>query len=180
MGWMTVAAYLVTAALAFRVVRQIDRGRTRVFWATVVGLMLCLAVNKQLDLQSALTAAGRCIAQAQGWYDHRRAVQVQFIEVLLGFALLALLSGLVLLRRDLPANLLALVGLVFVAGFVMVRAVGFHHIDAFLSSSVKNVRLNWVLEWTGLVLISVNALILGRRSGRRAITSSRAHPSADR
>jgi hypothetical protein len=180
MGWMTVAAYLVTAALAFRVAARLPGGRLRVFWALVTGLMLCLALNKQLDLQSALTALGRCIAKAQDWYDDRQSVQVEFILGLLGAALLSLLAGLILLRRDLAANLLALVGLVFVAGFVMVRAVGFHHVDAFLGSTVQDVRVNWILEWAGLVLISVNALILGRRLYRRTFTSSPAHPSADR
>ena len=179
MGWLTVVAYLLTAALAFRVARKVEGGRTRAFWALVVGLMLFLGVSKQLDLQSALTAVVRCIARAQGWYDDRRAVQLDFIRGLVGVAVMALLAGLFLLRRDLRANLLALVGLVFVAGFVMVRAVGFHHLDVFLGGSVQAVRVNWILEWTGLVLISVNALILGRRLRRRAFTSSRAHPSAD-
>jgi len=179
MGWLTVVAYLVTAALAFRVARRMRPGRTRAFWVLIMGLMLFLAVNKQLDLQSALTAAGRCISQAQGWFDQRQTVQLQFIRALLGVAVLALLSGLILLRRDLATNLLALVGLVFVAGFVMVRAVGFHHVDVFLGSSVHDDRVNWILEWTGLVLISVNALTLGRRSRRHAVTSSPSHPSAD-
>jgi hypothetical protein len=179
MGWMTVGAYLVTAVLAIRIAARLRGGRSRVFWALVAGLMLCLAVNKQLDLQSALTAAGRCIAKAQGWYDDRKAVQVRFILWLLGAAVLGLMAGLILLRRDIVANLLALVGLVFVAGFVMVRAVGFHHVDAFLGGSVHDVRVNWILEWTGLVMISANALILQRRMRRRTFTSSRAHPSAD-
>jgi hypothetical protein len=179
-GWMTVVAYLATAALALRVAARLPGGRARVFWAIVAGLMLCLAVNKQLDLQSALTAAGRCISKAQGWYDDRKGVQVRFIVWLLGAVVLGLVSGLILLRRDIPANLLALVGLVFVAGFVLIRAVGFHHVDAFLGSSVHDVRVNWILEWTGLVLISVNALFLGRRRTRSTVTSSPAHRSADR
>jgi hypothetical protein len=164
MGWLTVIAYLVTAALALRVAVRLPGGRIRAFWALVAVLMLFLAVNKQLDLQSALTAAGRCIAKAQGWYNERRVVQVLFIEGLVGAAVLALLGGLYLLRRELAANVIALVGLVFVAGFVMVRAVGFHHVDALLGSNVLNMRMNWLLEWTGPVLISGNALILGWRA----------------
>ncbi len=182
MGWLTVLAYLMTAALALGVALRMHGGPGRAFWWLTTVLMLCLAVNKQLDLQSALTAAGRCIAQAQGWFDARHAVQVRFISGLVALTLLALLGGLFLLRRDLAANLLALVGLAFVAGFVLVRAVGFHHVDAFIGSSIHDVRVNWILEWTGLVLISTNALFLRRRGRprRHPSTSSPAHPSADR
>ncbi|MDB5657901.1 MAG: isopropylmalate isomerase large subunit [Cypionkella sp.] len=58
--------------------------------------MLILAVNKQLDLQSALAATGRCIAQFQGWYRARRDVQHHVIEVLL----VAIVAGLRLVRRN--------------------------------------------------------------------------------
>ena len=89
-GWATVLVYLATAALAFLASRaafpQPTARQERVFWVLVLLLLTGLAVNKQLDLQSALTAAGRCLARAQGWYGQRRLVQMGF---LLGLALLA-------------------------------------------------------------------------------------------
>jgi hypothetical protein len=41
-----------------------------------------------------------------------------------------------------------------------VRAVGFHHFDEVINFRVNDVRMNWVLELSGLVLISVNAIWL--------------------
>jgi hypothetical protein len=38
-----------------------------------------LGINKQLDLQTALTEFGRVLADNQGWYDKRQVVQVWFI-----------------------------------------------------------------------------------------------------
>lgn len=81
-GWVTVAAYVVAALMSAAVWLRLKGRRGRVFWAMVALLLAALAVNKQLDLQSALTAAGRCLARAQGWYGERRLVQLGFIAVL--------------------------------------------------------------------------------------------------
>ncbi len=56
-------------------------------------------MNKQLDLQSMLTAAGRCLSQLQGWYDERRVFQRDFIIGLLITAGLFLALVLWLMRR---------------------------------------------------------------------------------
>lgn len=57
-GWVTVAAYVVAALMSAAVWLRLKGRRGRVFWAMVALLLAALAVNKQLDLQSALTAAG--------------------------------------------------------------------------------------------------------------------------
>lgn len=162
MGWVTVACYLGTAWLSVMVLRRGPRlaRRVAVFWAALVAILLFLAVNKQLDLQTAMTAAGRCIAIAEGWYDDRRRVQVAVILgiCVMGLALLAL--GFAALRRDIRRNALAVAGLALVVTFVLVRAVGFHDVDALIGLSVANIRLNWLLELSGLVLIAANAVML--------------------
>lgn len=167
MGWLTVVLYAVTALAAMGVLRGagLVAGRARLFWWLVLAVMAFLAVNKQLDLQSALTALGRCIAQRDGWYDERRPVQIAFLVVLGVCALLALALGRRALRGDLRRNGLALLGLCFVAGFVMMRAVGFHGFDAMIDMRPGGVRMNWILEWTGPLLILANAAWL-RRAGR--------------
>ncbi|MFN7222532.1 MAG: hypothetical protein ACK4MS_00770 [Paracoccaceae bacterium] len=171
-GWLTVAAYLICAVLALLVLRRIGGGRTRTFWVLICIVMAFLAVNKQLDLQSALTATGRCISRLQGWYEDRRVFQRHFIQGLLLVVGTMLALGLYLMRRDLKRNGLALLGLAVVAGFVAVRAVGFHHFDSVINMRVQDVRLNVVFELAGLVLIAVNALALllrqpGRQRARR-------------
>ncbi len=168
MGWLTVVAYLLCALIAGRVLTAVTfpaqtARREQLFWGALMFLMLALAINKQLDLQSFLTAIGRCDAKAQGWYGERRLIQREFIFVLLG---LILLSGAVLfhvMRRTLPRTGLPLLGLVLVAGFVLVRAVSFHHVDDLINTRALGIRMNWVLELSGLVLIFWGAWRLLRK-----------------
>lgn len=166
-GWLTVGSYLVCAALAVAVLMRVAQpGNERRFWALILTLMLFLAVNKQLDLQSALTATGRCIAQFQGWYSARRAVQHHVIEGLLVAIAAGLGFGLYLMRRESRRNGVGLLGLVVVAGYVALRAVGFHHFETVINTHVLDVRANFFFENAGLVLIAVNALCLLARRHR--------------
>ena len=172
MGWITVAVYLAAAAVALVVAIQApfpaaSRRRERLFWALLAAMLLALAVNKQLDLQSYLTALGRCLAQHQGWFDRRRFVQE---AVILGLLVVMALLAVALwrwMRGTLARNGAALAGLVLVLGFVAIRAVGFHHVDALIKLDVMNMRLNWLFELTGPVLISLAGLwLLLRRSAK--------------
>ena len=82
-GWATVVAYALCAVLSFMALLRVEDRRERIFWGLVTLAMLTLGVNKQLDLQSVLTAAGRCLSQLQGWYEERRVFQRDFIIGLL-------------------------------------------------------------------------------------------------
>jgi hypothetical protein len=160
MGWVTVGLYLLVAvataglALRGRFAPESER-RERAFWALASALLLALAVNKQLDLQSALTAAARCMAQARGWYEDRRIVQIAFILSLSVCGLVALLSLAALLRGTLRRTGLALLGLAFVTLFVVIRAAGFHHMDAFLNARIGNLKMNWAFEMVGPLMVTV-------------------------
>ncbi|MTH58623.1 hypothetical protein GL300_05300 [Paracoccus litorisediminis] len=162
-AWITVAAYLACCVLALMVLRRRPRGAATGLWAVIAPLTGFLAVNKQLDLQSALTAAGRCMAHMQGWYDYRFFVQIAFIAILVMVVVMALMTGLRLLRGQLLSNGLALLGLAILCGFVLVRAVGFHHVDRLISMDFANIRFNFLFENAGLVMIALNAIFLLRR-----------------
>ncbi|HHS88775.1 MAG TPA: isopropylmalate isomerase [Rhodobacteraceae bacterium] len=164
MGWVTVGAYLLTFALSVAVVRRVDPSRAamRFFWAVLVGLMLFLAINKQLDLQSFATASARCAAKMQGWYKDRRGFQFLVVLALGAVAAIVGIYFLWWLRRDLKRNAAALIGMVFVFGFVLIRAVGWHNFDAIIRTPIASVRLNWILELSGPVLITINAIALLR------------------
>jgi hypothetical protein len=159
LGWATVAAYAVTGLLAAGAAWRGASGGT-LFWTVAALLMLFLSVNKQLDLQSALTAAGRCLARAQGWYDARRTVQLAFVVGLAVVGVAVLGALVVLMRGSLARNALALLGLAFVMTFVLVRAVGFHHVDVFLRVEVASLRMNSILELGGIALVALNAVWL--------------------
>jgi hypothetical protein len=182
MGWVTVAVYALAALLAALVavrapfpVRSL--GRERAFWAIAALMLAFLAVNKELDLQSFLTAAGRCAAQAQGWYDDRRVVQAEFIAALVGIAGVGLLALLWLLRGTWRRSFVPALGLVFVTGFVLVRAAGFHHVDRLIGMTLSGTgfRANWALELPGPLLVAAAALVLLARPSaepRQRLTAS--------
>lgn len=177
-GWTTVAVYLAVAALALHAVCRAvfpapSARRERIFWSLVALVLLGLAINKQLDLQSALTATGRCLAKLQGWYGQRRAVQTEFIAAIGTLSLLSLIGLLWLLRGTLRRSAPAIVGLCFVSGFVLIRAAGFHHFDHLLGMpTLLSVRANMVLELTGPLLIAAAALAL-KHDDRGPDTSGR-------
>jgi hypothetical protein len=182
MGWVTVAAYLVAALLAFRRARaarvdarepnhdaargSAERALAR-FWAAVALLLLALGVNKQLDLQTLFTQIGRDLAHAQGWYEERRRFQVMFIACVGVLSLLGTLGLAIALRKIATRIWLALLGVGFLVSFVLIRAASFHHVDLLLHAGT--VRLNWVFELTGIGLIAAAA---ARSNGARSAQPS--------
>lgn len=158
LGWAAVGCYAVSSFLAMLVAIGRHGGGERVFWAILALGLAALAINKQLDLQSALTAAGRCISQLQGWYADRRGFQTLFILGVLGTCSVLMIVLFWRMRRRLAANWLALLGVSLLIVFVAIRAVGFHHFDEIIEATVDDLPLNWILELGGIVLIALNAL----------------------
>lgn len=172
MGWVIVALYVATAILAFHVAGQgpfpaHSAGRERFFWQVLGLILLLLALNKQMDLQSLLTALARCTAQLQGWYENRRIVQTSFILAIVALMLIMLAIVWVALRGTLGRNGLALAGLMIVLTFVAIRAVGFHKMDRLINMRIESIRLNWLLEAMGPIMIMVCGLLLLRAARRR-------------
>lgn len=159
-GWLTVSAYAACAILGVFAFRRTTDRREQVFWALLALIVLFLCINKQLDLQSLLTAIGRCVSQLQGWYEERREFQRRFIVGTLVVAALFVSFVLWLMRKRLTRNGVAIAGLAVVMAFVAVRAVGFHHFDAFIGSRAFDIRFNVLFELSGLILIAANATFL--------------------
>ena len=164
MGWVTVGAYLLTSLISLRVAMAGLRPaksafKERMFWLFLCIVLLALALNKQLDLQSFLTAAGRCAARMNGWYDQRHIVQKQFILVLVVVAVSMSLLVARSMRATRARTGLAVLGLGVVTCFVLVRALSFHGVDALIGLRVYGIEMNWVLELFGLILIALGALL---------------------
>lgn len=175
-GWSVAFAYGIASALACFVALRGREGQDRIFWG-VVGIALAfLAFNKQLDLQSAFTQVGRCVAQIEGWYEARRGFQRRFIYGLGALGLLAALFLAWRLRRNLDFNWLALAGFYLIMVYVVVRAVSMHHMDALIGEGFGDVAASIWVELAGAVMIAINAgWLLARR--RRRVRRDR--PSAD-
>lgn len=170
-GWMTVVCYFIAAGNAYAVARRIastGHERERFVWWSLVLLFAFLGLNKQLDLQSALTEIGRYLAHHQGWYEQRQVVQIAFVFAI-ALVLLALAAACVVLFRDLPPQtLLALLGAGLVLTFVVIRAASFHHVDAFISSRFASVRWNAILELGGISIVLVAAYLRLNAEDERA------------
>lgn len=155
--WLAVAGYLVAAALCLRQMPAAATRRERLFWLFAGLAMLALGLNKQLDLQTALTAWGRQLARDGGWFAQRRAVQRQFIVV--GMATMAIAAiGLAWMVRGLRAPVFIVLGGLYLLGaFVLVRAASFHHIDVAMRAPVFGLKLHTVLELAGIAVVIIGA-----------------------
>lgn len=158
-GWVTVILYFLAVVSCWMMARRLDAGASdKGIWRVIAIVFLALGINKQLDLQTALTEAGRVIAMAQGWYRERAVVQVGFILVITICCLAATVTLVVWARKAPLPTWLALIGTTFVIGYVLIRAASFDHIDRFIHSTVFGARWNWVLEMGGIIVVLVASL----------------------
>jgi hypothetical protein len=163
LGWVTVAAYLVAALASFRAAwreprsKDLSPARPATFWLVLCGLLLALAINKQLDLQSLLTQIARDLLRSLDLYRERRMLQVGFIAIVALACAGAAAAFFWAARRMLPGRWLALLGTTFILGFVVVRAASFHHVDAFLAARIGGMKWNWLLELTGIIAVAISA-----------------------
>jgi hypothetical protein len=186
-GWITAFAYLGTAYLCFRVQRRARAAagpssvgvatpfgyaltgrlwrlwalplttRLGALWTGMALVMLFLGINKQLDLQTAFTEAGRILARSEGWYEQRRKVQLEFILGVMAFGVYLFAAVVALARGALGRVWPMLLGTVFLICFVAIRAASFHHIDRLIHRDLKGLKLNWVLELGGIALVAYGA-----------------------
>lgn len=154
-GWITVAAYAAAAVLAWRNVGAARRTAVpESFWVVLTVLMVALGVNKQLDLQTWFSQAGRDLAIEQGWYDQRRMVQAVFIALLAAGALAVVLWAhhqWDTLWREYRA---AFVGVCVLLTFIVIRAASFHHIDMVLRTDLGATALHRALEIVGVLVVA--------------------------
>jgi hypothetical protein len=165
MGWFTVWAYGLTAVLAGWTAKRTgadrvieDGPKVKTVWIAVTLLLAFLCVNKQLDLQSLVTDIGRALAKTQGWYGERREVQRLFVLGVLTAAGAFAAWFTWRFRYFWLHHGLLVTGLFFLLTFIAVRAVSFHHVDQFLKTRFSGVKMNWVLELTGIFLVAAAAV----------------------
>ena len=162
-GWLTVILYAWAAWLSFRVLQR-DRHQRIVLgvnektvWRLMMAGMIALGINKQLDLQSAMTELGRLIALEQGWYGNRRQVQEAFIVAVPIVGLTALAAMTVLVWKAPAATWWACAGATGLLVFIAIRATSFHRVDEMLGWRMAGLPLNWVLEMGSLLVIGWGA-----------------------
>ena len=118
-GWVTVVLYLLAMVSCWVTARN-PAIKERRIWAAISILFLGLGINKQLDLESALTAAGRIFAIEQGWYGQRQSVQLEFIIFVAIVGVSAVATLLIWARQAPFSTWVALLGTTLVIGFVLI------------------------------------------------------------
>lgn len=156
-GWITVFAYLLAALLCWRVHYSAPPSEKRA-WSALALLLLALAINKQLDLQTLLTDVGRSTAKAEGWYGDRRSVQRIFIAALAVGGWAGILALFRVYRHTSRSLRGALAGVALLFLFVLVRASSFHKVDILINSSLGGVRANHSMELGGIAVVALCAL----------------------
>ena len=160
MGWLTVVLYALGVWQCFRLLSRqrnlMERREVSLWWIVTVGL-LALGINKQLDLQSAMTEIGRIVARNQGWYETRFVVQVYFIYSVAACAAFTITALAFLARKAHAATIVATAGSVCLLAFIVVRAASFHRVDLFLGSEFIGLKMNWILEMSGIGIILAGA-----------------------
>lgn len=155
--WLAVTGYLVAAGLCWFRRTSTWESRERLFWLLSTLFLLGLGINKQLDLQTALTELGRRLAISEGWYGERRAFQQTIILVGLVVAPGAGLVVAWLLRGMRASVFTTLLGLSLLGAFVIVRAASFHHVDVEMRTPVFGLKLHTVLELAGIAVVILSA-----------------------
>jgi hypothetical protein len=159
-GYVMTVVHLVAAGLAVTIAikgpfRSPSRQAERWLWRIGAMVLVALAINKQLDLQSMLVSAARCLARGQGWYEERREYQT---EVILGLVIAAvvLVPALILLfRRVIRGNLAFALSMSALVVFVLLRAISFHHLDVLFGTNVLTFRLHRVIEVVALLTVII-------------------------
>jgi hypothetical protein len=168
MGWVTTAGYAVAGMLCLWAAWKAafasspaEPSRGGVFWGAVGLIMLLLAICKQLDVQLWFYLTGRALARSHHLYEQRRLFQVSLIIVLGIGAIAGFASLLWLVRRAWRRYTPALVGLLFTLSFVTIRAISLHQVDVLLGRRLAGMRVEWLLEGGGILLVLASAAHAG-------------------
>lgn len=172
-GWLTVVAYFMAAWLCLRAARRSAASARAtnaeaLIWTGLTCFLIVLGINKQLDLQSGLTAIGRALAKEQGWYRQRHQVQVLFIKTVAASAALVGAVALWLARRHLRRLGLALSGACMLLAFVVIRAASFHKVDRLIVTDFFGMRINAWLELGGIATVGLGAWLAIRSLSGKA------------
>ena len=165
-GWTITVSYFVATACCYAAYRRelavegaAPAGRQPKLWLALTIAMLLLGLNKQLDLQILIPSIGRQIFMHAGLYGRRRSFQLVFIAVVAAIALFAVVKAYAYTRRVGARYRFAMLGVLYLAAFVTVRAASFHHIDIILGTRLENVKVNTFLELGGTLSVALGALL---------------------
>jgi hypothetical protein len=158
-SWITAAlyfwsAYSCRATSIHLKVGSLEPGA----WTAISVLLALLGVSELLQLQPALTNFGRSTAFGEGWYWHRQGIQAAFTKIGAAITVIFSLGLLLSARRTSLECAIALACAVMIVGYIFVRGVSLHQVDALLRRTTFGLHWNRIPEFTGSVIISLSSL----------------------
>jgi uncharacterized membrane protein len=174
-GWSVVASYVIAAvfcaraALARCALEREEKRDSALWWLFALGLLFS-GINKQLNLQTLLIVLGRRAALALGWYDRAHMVQVRLFQVIFSLALVvagvtAVWFLLVRFRRIFARNRWAIVGVLVLLLFVLIRAASINHVLERAKIKGDDKKWTWVLEIGGSSCLALAAIKAQEKNG---------------
>jgi len=166
LGWLTTGMYVAAATLSAVAAREqvndarllaLNRRRVAAFWWLLCAGLLLLALNKQLDLQTAITDRLRDAAQRDGWYGRRRVLQVMLVGVALGLCAVGAWCVKRLLGRHWRTHRLALAGIGVLLVYLLLRVADIERLGEMTGLPLAAAGVRDALEWIGLMLIAAAA-----------------------
>lgn len=163
MGDVTVVAYAITAVFCFIAMWKSksiaeNSKKHQLFWLGVGLLFVFFAFNKHTNFQSGFTSFFRTLAYESEWYDVRQSVQIPFIVGVLLFTAVLLLLASWILRSIWQDHKLTILGVAYQIAFVAIRASSLHAMDGIINFTVAGIRMNWILEFIGIVIVAGTAV----------------------
>jgi len=162
-GWLITGLYLTATVLCGICAWRSDRispinhnNHHRIFWWALTVFMLLMAINKQLDLQSWLMLVGRKVARSHGWYSKRKIIKIWFAMGIAAFSLILTTCLIWTFRKILKNYGLAMLGIILLLTFIVIRAGAFH---PKIFTWDQEVYIHNILEIISIVFISTSALI---------------------
>jgi hypothetical protein len=157
-GTIFMISYGVTALLIFRAAQR-SAGRERRYWRLCGSLFFFQVFNTNLDLHAMIWTIGRCLSHAQGWYENRREIQLLFLVGLTLLVGLILLLVFIMFFRIIFRNIFLTLGVAIALGFTMVKGVSHHDLANFYGRTVGPFFVADYIEYSGIIIALLAALI---------------------
>jgi hypothetical protein len=127
-------------------------------WVVAAVLLAAIGVNAAARLDLLAIYQLREVAHAQGWHEHRRAWQLATLGTVGVVALAGLRGSQRRVRLAWSQCAAAMLGLGFLVGVAVLRAVSYHATDRILDTPVLGLSTGRLLEIAGLGLAGAGAL----------------------
>jgi len=124
-------------------------------------VVVFLGLSKHFNLPAAVTEIGRLVASQMGGYEVRRALQALMLLLFAVGLFLAVQSWvrqkafLGIWERRCPE----IICLLYLCGLFVVRSISLHQVGALLYAEVFGLRINWIVELTGVHALIVILMI---------------------